>query len=146
MHVGHARMRWVAALAAGALVTLGCSEKKEAPSASAPGAQASAAGGAEVTPAVLEEAREVFATRCTPCHGPRGAGDGPASAGLTPPPRNLQDKAWQGQVSDEHLERIIAYGGGAVGRSPAMPPNPDLADKPVVKGLRQHIRALAEAK
>jgi hypothetical protein len=49
-------------------------------------------------------------------------------------------------VSDEHLERIITYGGGAVGRSPAMPPNPDLADKPVVKGLRQHIRTLAEAK
>lgn len=148
MHGSHARMMWVAALAAGALVTAGCAEKKEAPAtaASASGAQASAAGGAEVTPAVLKEAEDIFASRCTPCHGPRGGGDGPASAGLTPPPRNFQDKAWQAQVSDEHLEKIISYGGGAVGRSPAMPPNPDLADKPVVKGLRQHIRALAEAR
>jgi len=133
-------------LAVGALFTGGCSEKKEASAASASGAQAREAGGAEVTPAVLAEAGEVFASRCSTCHGPRGAGDGPASAGLTPPPRNFQDKAWQGEVSDEHLERIIAYGGGAVGRSPAMPPNPDLADKPVLKGLRQHIRALADTK
>ncbi|MCP3142058.1 c-type cytochrome [Pyxidicoccus xibeiensis] len=146
MDDSHAKTRWVAALAAGVLFTAGCTEKQEAPAASAPSVQALAAGGAEVTPAVLAEAESVFANRCTPCHGPRGAGDGPASAGLTPPPRNLQDKAWQGQVSDEHLERIIAYGGGAVGRSPAMPPNPDLADKPVLKGLRQHIRTLAEAK
>jgi mono/diheme cytochrome c family protein len=131
----------VAALAAGALFATGCSEKKEA---SAPAPAAAAPAGGEVSAADLKEAEEVFASRCTPCHGPRGAGDGPASAGLTPPPRNLQDKTWQGEVSDTHIERIIAYGGGAVGRSPAMPPNPDLADKPVVRGLRQHIRALAK--
>jgi mono/diheme cytochrome c family protein len=102
-----------------------------------------AAQGADaLTPAVMKEAEEVFNTRCSVCHGPRGAGDGAASAGLTPPPRNFQDTAWQTAVSDEHIERIIAYGGGAVGRSPAMPPNPDLADKPVVKGLRAHIRGL----
>ncbi|MCY1016532.1 c-type cytochrome [Pyxidicoccus sp. MSG2] len=96
-----------------------------------------------LTPAVRQEAEEVFNSRCAVCHGPRGGGDGAASAGLTPPPRNFQDKAWQAAVSDEHIEKIIAYGGGAVGRSPAMPPNPDLADKPVVRGLREHIRGLA---
>jgi mono/diheme cytochrome c family protein len=96
-----------------------------------------------VTPEVRKEAEELFNTRCAVCHGPRGGGDGPASAGLTPPPRNFQDKAWQSAVSDEHIEKIIAYGGGAVGRSAAMPPNPDLADKPVVRGLREHIRTLA---
>ncbi len=142
MHGRQAKMVLGAALAAGALLAAGCSEKKEAP-AQAPAAAAPAAGG-EVSAAALQEAQEVFATRCTPCHGPKGAGDGPASAGLTPRPRNLQDKAWQGEVSDDHIEKIIAYGGGAVGRSPAMPPNPDLADKPVVKGLRQHIRTLAK--
>lgn len=118
---------------------------KEAPSAGSEPAVATAAaqGGGAVTPAVRKEAAEVFNSRCSVCHGPRGAGDGPASAGLTPPPRNFQDKAWQAAVSDDHLEKIIAYGGGAVGRSPAMPPNPDLADKPVVSGLREHIRGLA---
>jgi mono/diheme cytochrome c family protein len=123
---------------------MACTEKGP-PGAGAEGAVASAAagGGEAVTPAVRKEAEEVFNTRCSVCHGPRGAGDGPASAGLTPPPRNLQDKGWQATVSDDHLEKIIAYGGGAVGRSPAMPPNPDLADKPVVRGLREHIRGLA---
>ena len=70
--------------------------------------------------------------------------DGPGSAGLVPAPRNLQDPEWQTSVTDEHIEKIILYGGAAVGRSPAMPANPDLmAKKPVVAALRQHIRGLA---
>jgi mono/diheme cytochrome c family protein len=88
------------------------------------------------------QAQEIFSTRCTPCHGPKGAGDGPASAGLTPKPRNFQDAAWQSSVTDDHLEKVIAYGGAAVGKSPAMPPNPDLADKPIIPALREHIRTL----
>lgn len=93
---------------------------------------------------VKKEAETIFATRCTPCHGPTGHGDGAASAGLTPKPANFSDPAWQASVTDEHIEQIIAYGGGAVGKSPAMPPNPDLADKPVVKGLREFIRGLKQ--
>lgn len=93
-------------------------------------------------PPSSEVAAEVFNTRCAVCHGARGAGDGAVSAGLTPPPRNFQDKAWQSGVSDAHIERIIAHGGGAAGRSPLMPPSPDLVDKPVLRGLRAHIRGL----
>lgn len=120
---------------------LACTEKGAAPQGSEPAVATAQA--VALTPALRKEAEEVFNTRCSVCHGPRGAGDGPASAGLTPPPRNLQDASWQASVSNEHIERIIAYGGGAVGRSPAMPPNPDLADKPVVQGLREHIRGLS---
>lgn len=104
--------------------------------------QAAPAGGGEVTEADRTEAKNIFATRCTPCHGPEGKGNGPASAGLTPPPRNFTDPAWQASVTDEHIEKIVQYGGAAVGKSPAMPPNPDLVDKPVVKALREHIRSL----
>jgi hypothetical protein len=83
--------------------------------------------------------------RCTPCHGPEGRGDGPASAALTPHPRNFHDTAWQKQASDEHIQKIIQYGGAAVGKSPAMPPNPDLGDKPeVIAALKDHIRSLAQ--
>jgi mono/diheme cytochrome c family protein len=79
------------------------------------------------------------------CHGPNGAGDGPASAGLVPPPRNFQDAAWQKSVTDEHIEKIVQYGGAAVNKSPAMPANPDLMSKPaVVAALRAHVRALAK--
>ena len=151
MQVRHSKVGWVAALATGALLVAGCSEKKEAPAAPAQApAQAQrpvAAASAEVVvPAGLEEAAKVFSSRCAMCHGPRGAGDGPVSGGFNPPPRNFQDKAWQAEVSDDYLEKIIAEGGPAVGRSAAMPPSPDLAGKPVVKGLRQYIRALAPAK
>jgi mono/diheme cytochrome c family protein len=91
----------------------------------------------------IKEADEIFAGRCTPCHGPKGRGDGPASAGLTPKPRNFTDPAWQTKVTDEHIEKIVLYGGAAVGKSPAMPPNPDLEQHPgLIKGLRAHIRGL----
>ena len=48
-------------------------------------------------------------------------------------------------ATDAHLEMIIQFGGVAVGKSPAMPPNPDLVSKPaVVKALRAHIRTLGK--
>lgn len=88
------------------------------------------------------EAQEVFASRCAACHGPAGQGDGPASAALKPKPRDLQDPAWQRSVTDQHIERIIEGGGAAVGKSPLMPPNPDLAGRPVIQALREHVRGL----
>lgn len=87
------------------------------------------------------QAQEIFANRCTPCHGPSGKGDGPASKGLTPPPRNFGDPAWQDSVTDDHIEKIIKFGGAAVGKSPAMPANPDLMAKPqVVTELKNIVR------
>lgn len=118
----------------------------EAPAAPPPPApEAAGAGhesGAGFIPAqAREKAEQIFASRCTPCHGANGMGNGPASSGLTPPPRNFHDKAWQASVSDDHIEKIIQYGGGAVGKSPAMPANPDLTSKPqVVAALMELIR------
>ncbi len=134
-------------LGAGVLAC-GPGSESERAEASAPAATATpaspTAGGAEPSAAATEEAAQIFATRCFTCHGAGGAGDGPASAGLTPTPRNLQDPAWQASVSDEHIEQIIQYGGAAVGRSPAMPGNPDLTSKlEVVAALRAYIRGLA---
>jgi mono/diheme cytochrome c family protein len=112
-----------------------------APAAAAPAATAPSADAAA---AARSEAAQVFTTRCTTCHGERGAGDGPASAGLTPPPRNFQDAAWQASVTDAHIEQIVQYGGSAVGKSAAMPGNPDLTAKPeVVAALREYVRSLA---
>lgn len=108
----------------------------EAPAAATPQAVAAPAGDPK------KDAEEIFATRCTPCHGPSGEGNGPASAGLVPKPRNYTDPQWQAQVTDEHIEKIILYGGAAVGKAPTMPPNPDLESKPeVIKALRAHIRS-----
>jgi mono/diheme cytochrome c family protein len=109
--------------------------------APAPAATAAAADG----DAARAEALQIFQSRCVTCHGPEGAGNGPASAGLTPPPRNFQDPEWQKSVTDTHIEQIVQYGGAAVGKSPAMPSNPDLTGKPeVVAALRAYVRGLAK--
>lgn len=116
--------------------------------------QSGAAGGAgsssgtatastDPTPADHEQAKEVFSGRCAVCHGPKGAGDGAASAGLDPKPANFTDPSWQDSVTDEHIEKIVKYGGSAVGKSAAMPGNPDLASKDaLITAIRLHIRSL----
>ena len=111
-----------------------------APTAAPTAAPAAPPAAPTVDPAA--KATEIFSTRCTPCHGPSGHGDGPASAQLTPPPRNFGDPAWQSSVTDEHIEKIIHYGGAAVGKAPTMPANPDLNDAAVLAALRAHVRSL----
>lgn len=94
------------------------------------------------TPATPDaEARQIFTGRCSVCHGATGTGDGAGAAALNPRPRNFHDGAWQASVTDAHIENIIRVGGAAVGKSAAMPPNPDLVAKPeVVAALRTMIR------
>jgi mono/diheme cytochrome c family protein len=133
---------------AGLGLAWGCSQAEQAPG-TAPAAPAPAAAPAAPAAApaadATAEAEKIFAERCVACHGANGAGDGPASAGLTPPPRNFQDPAWQQSVTDAHIEQIVQYGGAAVGKSAAMPANPDLTSKPdVVTALRAHVRSLAK--
>ena len=65
------------------------------------------------------EAAQIFAGRCSPCHGATGAGDGAASAALNPRPRNFREAAWQSGVTDAQIEQIIRQGGAAMGKSAA---------------------------
>lgn len=123
------------------LAAAACSKPAPAPDeqpapAASPGAAAPAAGGAG------QQAKAIFDQRCTPCHGAGGAGDGVASASLTPKPRNFTDGAWQASVDDAYLEKIIKYGGAAVGKSPSMPGNPDLNDPAVLTALKDVVRSL----
>jgi len=91
------------------------------------------------------KAKEIFASRCTPCHGAEGRGDGAASASLNPKPRNFHDQTWQTAVSDDHIAQTIQFGGAAVGKSAAMPANPDLRDQAVIKALAAYIRELGKS-
>ena len=123
---------------------------KDKPDAPAP-ATAPSVKKAEPTPVAVKdpktEADEIFKMRCSVCHGQGGQGDGPGSAGLNPKPRDLTASDWQKSVTDEHINKIILLGGQAVEKSVAMPPNPDLNDKPeVVSALVEMIRALAKEK
>ncbi|MET0391162.1 MAG: c-type cytochrome [Polyangiales bacterium] len=96
----------------------------------------------DLNPPPVASAEQVFATRCAACHGQSGHGDGPASAALNPKPRNYSDAAWQKSVTDDQIKKAIVEGGQAVGKSPLMAPNPDLANQPqVVEGLVKIVRS-----
>jgi len=118
-----------------------------------PEAQPPAGGEAKEEPKAAEaqgdataEAKKIFGERCATCHGAEGKGDGAASAALEPKPRNYTDQEWQKAVTDQDLRDIIVKGGAGVGKSPLMPPNPDLADKPeVVNGLVALIRSFGKS-
>jgi len=87
-------------------------------------------------------AKTTFNSKCVVCHGSVGLGDGPGAAALSPKPRAFSDATWQGSVTDDQIGKTIIEGGAAVGKSPNMPPNPELADKPeVVKQLVAIVRA-----
>jgi mono/diheme cytochrome c family protein len=92
------------------------------------------------------QARELYTSTCVSCHGPEGRGNGLAAVGLPAKPASFSDPAWQRATSDEQIARAIVGGGAAVGKSPLMPPNPQLADKPgIVAALRAMIRAFDAA-
>jgi mono/diheme cytochrome c family protein len=65
--------------------------------------------------------KQIFQQICTPCHGPEGRGDGPASVSLDPKPRNLTDPAYMAPLNDRYLFELISRGGVAVGKSNQMP-------------------------
>ena len=93
--------------------------------------------------AATSKAREVFVQRCVPCHGATGEGDGAASATLDPKPRRFGDAEWQASVTDDHIIQIVKFGGSAVGKSAAMPSNPDLTDPAVVEAIKDLVRKFA---
>ncbi len=133
-------------IALGALLALGaaCSQESTAPATESAAAKKPASAPDPEKVAAKEEAKQIFASTCSPCHGVSGAGNGTQSDALVPPPRNFQDPGWQASVNDAYIEQIIVVGGEAVGKSAVMPPNPELANKPlVVAAMREYIRRLA---
>lgn len=92
-------------------------------------------------PIALAEAKTMFESLCFTCHGLTGHGDGPGAAALDPKPRSFVDEAWQASVTDEHIKKVIVFGGAAVGKSPMMIANPQLkGNDAVLNGLVQVIR------
>jgi len=113
--------------AALAVVTLAAACKREP--APTPARPARVAPPAPPPPDPARDARDLFNTKCVVCHGDDGAGDGPGAAALVPKPRAFADAAWQASVTDDQLKKTILEGGAGVGKSVAMPSNPELRDK-----------------
>lgn len=132
------KLVWALALS---VVSVACNETQSETSAPHPSAKP-AVSVAPPTLAPADEAKQIAQVRCTMCHGPAGKGDGPSSATLNPKPRDLTNKEWQQATSDGQIRTIILQGGTGVGKSPLMPPNPDLAQKPaVVEELVKIVRS-----
>ena len=132
----------------GLALSLSACGKKEAPSAPTPAPEVKKAEPTPAPAAVVDpatQAAEIFKMRCSTCHGAGGMGDGPASAGLNPKPRDLTSGEWQKSVENDYIEKIILVGGAAVEKSVAMPPSPDLAEKPeVIIEIRKIVRGLSK--
>jgi len=85
---------------------------------------------------------KIFQMRCFVCHGRDGRGSGPASQGLAQKPQDLTDPNWQHSVTDEQIKTVIRSGGAILGKSGAMPPNPDLTNDDL-NSLLAYVRQLA---
>jgi mono/diheme cytochrome c family protein len=90
----------------------------------------------------LLEGKKLFETRCFVCHGRDGKGDGPSATGLAEKPQDLTDPNWQKSNSDDLIGIVIKQGGVAIGKTGAMPPNPDLTQEQI-QGLVAFVRSLA---
>jgi cytochrome c551/c552 len=88
---------------------------------------------------------KIFQSRCFVCHGRDGRGSGPASQGLAQKPQDLTDSSWQRSVSDDQIKTVIRAGGAIMGKSGAMPPNPDLTNQDI-NSLLEYVRHLANTR
>jgi cytochrome c553 len=103
-----------------------------------PSRTASRGPGADGEPS---QAEKMFATVCATCHGMDGTGKGPAAESLNPKPRDYTDAKWQASITDDQLRETILKGGQAMGKSPMMPGQPQLADhRDVLDDLVKIIR------
>ena len=110
----------------------------------ATGAPATKPAAKNDAPIAAAEAKTLFESLCFTCHGLTGRGDGPGAAALEPKPRSFVDAAWQAFVTDEHIKKVIVYGGAAVGKSPMMVAQPQLkGNDAVLNGLVQIVRGFA---
>jgi mono/diheme cytochrome c family protein len=87
--------------------------------------------------AEVNRGREVYDSLCTSCHGLYGRGDGLGGRALSVPPRDLAAPAYQAQVSDGALFRIIADGKGA------MPGAADVLTPHEVRAVITFLRVLS---
>ena len=139
------------AVAVAQFMGAGCGGSKNEPSAASSNASSSPAASAEQLPpsapppahatpptGPVDLGAQVFTQRCVLCHGPDGHGDGPASKGLKPQPRNFHDAAYMSTRTDAELLTTIHQGKGPMPRWQGV-----LSESEMVAVLK-HIRELGK--
>lgn len=66
--------------------------------------------GAPADKASVAAGKKLYDTNCATCHGPKGKGDGAASKGLVPPPRNFTSGKFKFGKDDASLFKTISNG------------------------------------
>lgn len=91
----------------------------------------------------VDSGRTLYRQFCTPCHGATGQGDGPVGQALNPRPANHTDTAYMGQLSDEHVTKVIRDGAASVGKSPMMAPWGDILSEQDIRDVLGYLRTLS---
>lgn len=121
-------------------------ETAPADAAATPDAAATDVAATAAAPAAkgnADNGKQLYAQFCTTCHGTDGKGDGPAGAALNPKARDHTDAAYMNTLSDEHLIKVIAEGGAAVGKSPTMMGWSGSIDQQGIIDLVAYLRVLS---
>jgi cytochrome c oxidase cbb3-type subunit III len=105
-------------------------------------APAPAIGTPAADPASARTGAALYARYCAPCHGGKGAGDGPNATNLPVPPAAHSSRAAMSQRSDDALYDTIAGGGLIMNRSPRMPPFGETLSPAEMRALVAYIREL----
>lgn len=93
-------------LAIALVLNCGKSKEPEKPQVNAANTSASAGVGD-----LVAKGKEVYEANCASCHGPNGAGDGPAGAALNPKPRNFTSAdGWKNGKTKEGILKTLKEG------------------------------------
>ena len=60
----------------------------------------------KATKVSIQKGKEIYEQKCGLCHGVKGDGKGPASAGLNPKPTNFKDSHGEMMTDGEHFWKI----------------------------------------
>ena len=66
----------------------------------------------KMTKASIQRGKEIYEKKCALCHGLKGDGKGPASAGLNPKPTNFRESHGEKMTDGEHFWKITTGRGG----------------------------------
>ena len=66
----------------------------------------------KATKSSIQRGKEIYEKKCSLCHGDKGDGKGPASAGLNPKPTNFKNSHGEKMTDGEHFWKITTGRGG----------------------------------
>lgn len=113
-----------------------------------PGDSAAGAAPQAAADAGAPSGAQVYQTYCVTCHGAKGAGDGPAAAGLNPKPASFATSGFRldangnGQPGEvEDIKAVARNGAAKYGGSPLMAPWAMLSEQQLT-AVAEHVKSL----